>query len=281
MPTKMDDIHNDYVFGRLSESSSKSSELLDGLSVTLDPNTIRHLTQLGVSPGWSCLEVGGGSGTVAKWLSAAVRSNGNVLVTDIDTRFIETRISESQLNNMKVIRHDITREDLPEGKFDLVHERLVLVHLPQRDQVFRKMVAALRPGGHILIEAFDPTALGDDYSIGPPESVKLYAKLAKARLTVMKIHGADDPFYGRKQIDLLHSGGLAEIGMEGYTTIWRGGSPSSLIDKSTFARIRDEAIISGLLSSKEFEEGMKVFDDPNWGRIAPLLISAWGTKRIE
>ncbi|MCC9306182.1 class I SAM-dependent methyltransferase [Kitasatospora sp. RB6PN24] len=36
-----------------------------------------------------------------------------------------------QRENVRVWRHDITCDPLPEGEFDLVHVRLVLLHLPQ------------------------------------------------------------------------------------------------------------------------------------------------------
>ena len=44
----------------------------------------------------------------------------------------------------------------PEGPFDLVHARLVLVHLPDRDRALRTMIDVLRPGGWLLVEDADP-----------------------------------------------------------------------------------------------------------------------------
>jgi trans-aconitate methyltransferase len=39
--------------------------------------------------------------------------------------------------------------------FDLVHARLVLVHVPDRARALATMVAALRPGGWLLVEDAD------------------------------------------------------------------------------------------------------------------------------
>ena len=58
---------------------------------------------------------------------------------------------------VEVRRHDIARDDPPPGVFDLIHARLVLIWIPQRDEALRRMAGALRPGGWLLIEDFDPS----------------------------------------------------------------------------------------------------------------------------
>jgi SAM-dependent methyltransferase len=46
-------------------------------------------------------------------------------------------------------------DPLPAKDFDLVHARLVLCHLPEREQVLQRIMAALKPGGWIVIEDVD------------------------------------------------------------------------------------------------------------------------------
>ena len=113
-----------------------------GLPLIFDPGTIRVLSERGVGPGWSCLEVGGGGGSVAAWLAERVGPTGFVLVTDIDTRFLEAMHAP----NLEVQRHDIATDPLPESAFDLVHTRLVLQHVPGRDEALARMAAALKAG---------------------------------------------------------------------------------------------------------------------------------------
>jgi trans-aconitate methyltransferase len=38
---------------------------------------------------------------------------------------------------------------------NLVHARLVLEHLPERDAVLRKLVRGLKPGGWLLVDSVD------------------------------------------------------------------------------------------------------------------------------
>jgi len=126
----------------LDNAWHSARERLRSLEDWLDPGTIRHLRARGVGAGWRCLEVGAGAGSIAVWLCGQVGPAGEVLATDIDTRFLET-LNEP---NLRVQRHDVTADELPAGSFDLVYCRLVLAHLPQRQAVLRKLLASLRPG---------------------------------------------------------------------------------------------------------------------------------------
>src|SRR5262245_37241843 len=99
------------------------------LSAMFDPATKQHLLNRGLTAGWHSLEVGGGGGSIASWLSTQVGPTGRVLVTDVDTRFLDGLSAV----NLKVLRHDVTRDALAERAFDLVHTRMVLIHLPERD----------------------------------------------------------------------------------------------------------------------------------------------------
>jgi SAM-dependent methyltransferase len=53
-----------------------------------------------------------------------------------------------------VARHDITADAIPLARYDLIHARLVLSHLPQRRDVLVRLIEALRPGGWLVIEDF-------------------------------------------------------------------------------------------------------------------------------
>src|SRR5215212_3622133 len=66
------------------------------------PKTTRHLSELGVAPGWKCLEVGAGGGGVARWLAERVGEAGRVVATDINTRFLDS----INLPNVEVRRHN-------------------------------------------------------------------------------------------------------------------------------------------------------------------------------
>lgn len=107
-----------------------------------------------MSPGWRVWEVGAGSPGVPAWLAARVGPGGRVLATDIDVTWLG-----GPGRDYEIRRHDVGTEPAPAGGgggFDLVHARLVLVHVPERARALAGMVAALRPGGWLVVEEADP-----------------------------------------------------------------------------------------------------------------------------
>src|SRR5215467_8947307 len=136
----------------LDNAWSDGRARLDAVEEFLDPGTIALLERRGVGAGWTCLELGAGGGSIARWLASRVGATGRVLATDLDTRHL---VDVAELANVEVRRHDIVAETLPEAAFDLVHARLVLEHLRERDEVLRKLVRALKRGGWLLVESVD------------------------------------------------------------------------------------------------------------------------------
>ena len=52
-------------------------------------------------------------------------------------------------------RHDITKDELEKGEYDLAHCRFLLMHMAEPEMVLRRMVDALRPGGWLVVEDHD------------------------------------------------------------------------------------------------------------------------------
>ena len=127
---------------------------LDANARMWDPFTFRTLQATGVGDGWRCLEIGAGTGTVAAWLLDRVGPAGEVVATDIETRWLEPMASA----NLIVRYHNVAADSLEHGGYDLVHARLVLEHLPKPERVVAKLVAALRPGGWLVVEDYETYA---------------------------------------------------------------------------------------------------------------------------
>src|SRR5262245_25255929 len=115
-----------------------------------DATTMRPIDQIGVLPGWRCLEVGAGRGSIARILAERVGPNGRVIATDINPRFLDSL----KASNVEVRQHDILTDRL-DGPYDFVHSRYLLEHLSNPAKALTHMVGALRPGGVLLAEATD------------------------------------------------------------------------------------------------------------------------------
>ena len=68
---------------------SQERERLRRLEAMSDRTTIRALDTVGVGPGWHCLEVGAGGGSVARLLGERVGPTGRVVAADLDPRFLD------------------------------------------------------------------------------------------------------------------------------------------------------------------------------------------------
>lgn len=101
--------------------------------------------------GARCLEIGGGGGSIASWLCEHVGPEGHVTATDLQTGFL----SELSLANLTVLSHDVRTDEFPEGSFDLIHARAVLMHIADRMAALRRKASWLAPGSWLLVEEPD------------------------------------------------------------------------------------------------------------------------------
>jgi hypothetical protein len=136
-----------YLYGN---DDPAAADRLRGLEAVEDASTIAVLGQLGVAPGWHCIEVGAGAGSIARWLTEQVGAAGRVVATDTDTRLLDSSAYE-------VWRHNILHDELPPNAFDLAHLRHVLIHVDQSQHlsVLHALGATLKPGGALLVEESD------------------------------------------------------------------------------------------------------------------------------
>jgi SAM-dependent methyltransferase len=235
----------------------------------LDPATIRHLRARGAGAGWRCLEVGAGAGSIARWLSGQVYPGGEVVATDIDTRFLEN-LSEA---NLRVVCHDITADNLPAAAFDLVHCRLVLAHLPDRQAVLSKLAAALRPHGQLVAEEMDFVSVtADADQTGGPA---FNAAVAGSN-DVLRARGFD-PCCGRMLLGDFRAAGLADIGTEGHVRLWPGGSPGAVAWRLTFEQLRRDMAALGL-DHATIATAIGACEDPGFTFMSQVTMTAWGQR---
>jgi SAM-dependent methyltransferase len=257
----------EYVF---ANAGSRAEAQYRELSRLYDENTIRHIEQRGIDRGWSCLEVGGGGGSIASWLCARVGVTGRVLATDLDPTFLQSL----SYKNLEVRRHDIRSEGLPNEEFDLAHARLVLIHLPDRQVALRRMIEALKPGGWIVIEEFDALTFLSDPSISPGEVNLRVRRAFDEALTARGV----DLHCGRLLAHELKANGLVQVGVDAAVSLWGGKSIGTKLLKLHFEEMREPMISSGLISQEEFEADLKRIDEEDFLMPSPMMWTAWGRK---
>src|SRR5262245_13040861 len=194
-------------------------ERLSLLEQIFDPASRRRRDL--VLPGWRCLEVGAGRGSMAVWLAERVGENGRVVATDVDVTYLE----RLDVPNLEVHRHNILEDPLDAlgpGSFDLVCSRLVLFWLAGKQEVaIRRMVQCLRPGGWLVDEDGD---WGTVAPVDPRHSHYAPYHAAWQGGAWLASRGYD-PAFGQKLPALFERCGLDNIRHEASTEVVRGGSP--------------------------------------------------------
>jgi len=252
------------------DSVSNAAARFAALAAIFDAGTRRHLLDRGLAPGWHCLEVGGGGGSIAGWLAKRVGDTGRVLVTDIDIRFLDALNSP----RLEVQRHDITRDPLPAGVFDLVHTRMVLIHLPERDEVLQRLVAALKPGGWLVCEEFDGGSSPPDPAVSPGEVV-LKTHEAMGRLNDKR--GVDGR-YGRLLFGRFRALGLAGVGADAQMSMVQPESHLARLLRASYERRRDAMIDGGYLTDEEFDRDLARMQADDFMMPSPIMWTAWGRR---
>lgn len=236
-----------------------------------DPFTTRLLTKVGVSQGWRCLEVGAGAGSIAAWLADRVGPDGQVVATDIDPRFLR-----EVPKNVEVRRHDVTKDDLEEGAFDLAHCRSLLVHIADPEAVLRRMMAALRPGGWLLVDEpdFGTMAAVD----GGHPLADAFNRTLPVRVSFLADAGIMNGYLGRSLPSLMTDIGLVEVANEGAVTVARGGDPASQNWLSVWGRLDDFLLAEGALDERDVADTQRALRDPTFWYRNSMVLGVWGQR---
>jgi ubiquinone/menaquinone biosynthesis C-methylase UbiE len=257
----------------LDNRQAEAGIRFDALAELFNPSTFRHIERLGIGPGWRCWEVGAGGPSVPVWLADRVGPTGRVLATDIDVSWMDAAAGPGA--GFEVRRHDVAADEPPAETFDLVHARLVLVHVVGRDRALRHLVRALRPGGWLLLEDADPALLP---LICPDEAgpaQRLANRMRRGFRALLAEHGADLA-YGRTLPRLLREAGLTDVRADAFFPIT---SPAcTLLEKTTIEQVRDRLVAAGIATDAEIDEHLANVATGQLDLATAPMISAWGRR---
>jgi SAM-dependent methyltransferase len=254
----------------LKNADAVACTRLDVLASIFDPWTRAHLDARGLSAGWRCWEVGAGGPNTVRWLAERVGPTGHVLATDLDPRWAAAAIGA----NVSVLAHDVA-EAPPEGGFDLIHARLVLTHVPERERALRNLAGALRPGGWLVVEDPDPDLMPLSCLDGPDEARELANRLRASFRSMLAARGGSLAF-GRRLPGLLSGLGLADVGAEAYFPVVHPAL--AVLDRLTYEQVGKGLVAAGLATEAEIARHL---DNVSRGVVTPLmapLITVWGRK---
>jgi 2-polyprenyl-3-methyl-5-hydroxy-6-metoxy-1,4-benzoquinol methylase len=257
--------------GYAFDNGSPEADLqLRALEAFLDPITADRLAYPIVTPGARCWEVGAGGGSVARMMARSVGPTGQVVATDINP--VQLRSAD----NLVVRQHDV-RSGPPEGApFDVIHARLVLLHLPERRRILRQLIDALAPGGWLVIEEFDCTA-GLRVLTAPSDgAAKLFQQVMDATLGVLRDRGADLAWAQDVHTEMVLAG-LTEVDTITHSRSWPGGSSGASLHATNSRQLEPRLLASGL-STQQLEGFRELARDPRFAALSYQFVSTRGRR---
>jgi SAM-dependent methyltransferase len=255
-------------------AAPQAGDRFANLSALYDEVTCRHLDRFGIGAGWSCLEVGAGGGSIARFMSERVGASGHVVATDINTDWIAGALPA----NVELRRHDIGIDPLPETAFDLVHARAVLTFVAERRTALKRMIAALKPNGWLLVEELVPP-LTESWDGPDDPDVALARKARRAIMEMVRRSGGDLTFL-QELPGYLTAAGLTDFGAEGYFIPYRTSAVAGLT-KANIEQLGDAILEAGLMDAAELGRYRAILERPVCFYPASMaLISVWGRRQL-
>lgn len=235
-------------------------------AVTYDETTMARLRQLGAGPGWTCLEVGAGTGTVARRLLGEA-GVARVLAVDRDVRFLAAH----PVPGLTALEADITSEDFSPGRFGLVHARFVLMHLPAAQQMLSRLAELLVPGGVLVVsDAVDLTT--ESAAVTP------YTRAMRAMWEGLRESIGTDVSQVPHRTEGLRAAGLEAVAAEIHVPPLLPGSAISRFWADTWGRARAAMVATGLVDDAGLDEALRYLDSPQCTGLSPGMLTAWGWK---
>lgn len=247
--------NSEYVFDQTQHL--KELARLQAIEKIFDPGTQRRLLGTGLKPGWRCLEIGPGAGSIMKWLDETVENTGKVVAVDVNPRFIK----DKQSPQIEIIKADIRLLETLGAAFDLIHARYVLIHIPDYQQTLKRILSFLKPGGWIVIEEPDFSAARPIF--GNKDDFHSIQNINQAIEQMFRDMGMNHAV-GLKLPTLFDADSIKTI--ENETPLSRGTSEIAMMMKMSTEQLKDKYLKTGKASLSDIEGYCRFAEDPqSWG----------------
>jgi SAM-dependent methyltransferase len=226
------------------------------------------------------VDVGCGPIGIMNLLSERVGPKGFVVGIERDPRFATIARDESRkrnLRNVEVVNADAFENGLKKNSYDFVHERLVLINLPEgwQGRLIAEMLSLLKPGGTIALREFDSISY-----VCYPEHPSWNVLLSLWN-TVSHATGGNESV-GRALGSLLRRAGVENIEVRVQVEVPPVGEYRRTHLLSLLDTMRETVLASGLISTSELSAHMAALSrhlaDSETTLIDKLMVQAWGVK---
>jgi hypothetical protein len=144
--------------------------------------------------------------------------------------------------------------------------------------VIDKLVAALRPGGWLVVEDNDFSAwlhMPVERLLSVPKDL---ARLTQALMRGLIANTGWDAEFARVLPVHLLNAGLTDVNGEASTPLLIGGSPQSEVVTLAWRQVGPAAVNGGFLSQSELAELIDAFEKPGSWQEGSAMMTAWGRR---
>lgn len=256
----------------LDNAAPQAAARFTELERLYDPVSVRQLDAVAPAPGWRCWELGAGGGSVAVELARRVAPCGHVYATDLDPRWTSADAHAA----VEVLRHDVVTDPPPAAGLDLIHARLVASHLAAWPAVLTTLVAALAPGGWLLVEELDPM---QPYQPDPRTPTDHLVNRVGDAFTRVLAGGGGNPHLGRALSAQLTAAGLADVTAEGTVVAAHGGDhPAARLMQANAHQTAADLMARSDLTPSDLERYVTAMTQPATRFNMPVFWAARGRK---
>jgi ubiquinone/menaquinone biosynthesis C-methylase UbiE len=241
------------------------------------PDTAALFSRAGIRAGMQCVDLGCGGGEVTFEMARLVGPGGFVTGVDMDEvklGLARKAAVERGVSNVEFVAGNVGNWDEPDG-CDVVYSRFLLQHLSEPVDLLRRMWAAVRSGGLVIVEDAD----FDGWCCHPPNEgfdffVRAYAEVIRRR--------GGDHAAGRKLYQYFLEAGIPTPQVDLVQSVFVGGEGKELAWSTLDAT--SEAILSeGVATADELAAALaslRQFTDDVTTLIArPRVFQLWSSRQ--
>ncbi len=252
---------NQYLFDH--NAAERELARLRMIEAAVDPETIRILESTNIAPGWTCLEVGAGAGSIVEWMGTRVGPQGEVVAVDRKTAYLR-RFSSSPY---RVWEGDFVTLPI-NTKADVLHARYVLIHNQQDGGLLNKMRSTVKPGGSVLLEEPDFTSADVLNRSGEAGCRRVNEAICR-----MFTDAGLDPGYGLGLPRKVAAAGFTIVYIQARLHLCPGASPIADMMAESALVLHKEYTGTGIASDQDIDRYVRQARDPEYWSVYYSTIS--------
>lgn len=242
----------EYIFNTASDHGGTQVQCLEEI---YDDPTTELLGGTGVRPGWRGLELGAGGGSIARWMADRI-TPGEVVAVDFDTDRLEVG------PDVHVVQHDIN-EGLPvDGPFDVIHARLLLMHLPRRAEILRMLADSLAPGGWLVLGDYGPR-LPSALTAPVCDAFLAFDRMVEVGHSIVGPAAGQSLGWGLECGAVMERAGLVDVHSQERCFSFHGGDTGARYLRSLMGQVEQPLLDAGL-TQEELDHGHNMLVDPRF-----------------